>query len=59
MQCKACPCELRILQSHMEFTGDESPDTETKAWQVMELGCQNRQCPEYGKVQTTERVELN
>lgn len=59
MQCKNCHTEMRIVATRMEIKGDDSPDTETVVYRVMDYACRSRQCPEYDKVQNTVKVRLN
>ena len=59
MQCKNCHTEMRIVATRMEIEGDDSPDTETVVYRVMDYTCRSRQCPEYDKVQNTVKVRLN
>ncbi len=59
MQCKNCHTEMRIAATRMEIEGDDSPDTETVVYRVMDYACRSRQCPEYDKVQNTVKVRLN
>lgn len=58
MQCERCHTEMSIQSTRLEAEGDKSPDTETVVWRVLEYACRSRQCPEYGKVQKTEKVRL-
>lgn len=58
MQCKTCRCEMKIVGNHIQVEGDKSPDTETKVYRILDLACRARQCPEYGKIQVQQRIEL-
>ena len=49
MQCKKCNCSLSIARSHIEFDGDNSPDTPTKAFNVLDMVCTNPKCDNYSK----------
>ena len=49
---------MSIQSTRLAVEGDQSPDTETVVWRVLEYACRSRQCPEYGKVQKTEKVRL-
>lgn len=41
------------------FEGDESPETETKAFVEMDLKCRNKNCGNYDKVIQTSKVPLS
>ena len=58
MQCKTCKCEMEIIRHRIEAQGDNSPDTKTEVFEVLEMACRSKQCPEYGKVQAEKRVQL-
>lgn len=58
MQCKACRCEMAIVDSRIQVEGDKSPDTQTRVYRVLDFACRSKQCSEYGKVQEQQRVEL-
>lgn len=47
---------MRIHKSYLRITGDKSPDTPTKAEQVLELVCKNPQCAAFN--QTTEQSHI-
>jgi hypothetical protein len=47
MECPKCNCSLSISKMRIEFEGDESPDTETKAFNVLESVCTNPKCDNY------------
>lgn len=65
MKCPKCSKALQIANSKMEFEGDKSTDTETKAFQVMQMVCKNPSCSNFSKdldnpiVLETVRVPLN
>ncbi len=44
MKCPKCNIEMQITKSNLRFEGDNSPDTETKAYRVLTLECRNPQC---------------
>lgn len=58
MLCSKCGVELRNENGHYSFTGDDSPDIETKLWMNLDLVCRNKSCADYGKVQSTRQVEV-
>lgn len=58
MQCKTCKCEMEIIHHRIEVQGDTSPDDKTEVFEVLEMACRSKQCPEYGKVQAETRVQL-
>lgn len=50
MRCSKCGLDMRIKErSQILFEGDDSPDTETKAFYELTFTCENRQCPDYKK----------
>lgn len=49
MKCSKCAVEAAIMKTRMETTGDQSPDTQTEVWAVMEYQCRNPACGAYGK----------
>lgn len=49
---------MKIVGNHIQVEGDKSPDTETKVYRILDLACRARQCPEYGKIQVQQRIEL-
>lgn len=59
MLCPKCNTELMIQSARLEFTGDESPDTVTRAYTVQTLVCRNPQCSDCGKAVAENRVELH
>lgn len=48
MQCPKCDQSLRIGVSYITFTGDHTPDTETKAFTNLPMICINPDCLVYG-----------
>ena len=56
MLCKKCGIEGRIASTRTEVAGDQSPDTTTKVYSVMEVTCINPQCECFGKVIEEKRV---
>ena len=46
-KCPKCNGTLSIAKSHIKFEGDNSPDTETKAYNVLDMICTNPRCPNY------------
>jgi len=44
MLCPNCAAEMRITGKRLTFTGDESPETETKAFIELTLECKNPRC---------------
>lgn len=52
MQCPVCKCTLSIGISHIEFEGDNAPNTPTVAYNVLPMVCTNgdfggKPCPNY------------
>ena len=56
MRCPQCNTELRIMSSRLEVTGDDSPETPTQVWRVLEMGCVNPQCTKPEPIE--ERVRI-
>lgn len=54
--CEACGNELKVAGSHIVVEGDNSPDTKTRVFTVLEMECVNPQCVDKGKVREV-RVE--
>ena len=49
---------MRITGTHFEVENDDTPDLPTKFYDVMELSCVNRKCPNCDKVVETIKEEL-
>lgn len=49
MKCNACGVYAYIDSTEVVFEGDESPDTETKAYYNQHFVCRNPACPNNGK----------
>lgn len=47
MNCPTCNCTLSIAKTHLEFEGDNSPDTPTVAYNVLPMVCTNPDCDNY------------
>lgn len=47
--CEICGNELKVTGSRVICEGDDSPDTKTRVFTVLEMECTNPQCPEKGK----------
>ena len=45
MICSGCGCELHIVGTKISVEGDNSPDTQTKVYEVQILRCTNKRCP--------------
>ena len=58
MKCPLCKLEMRITGTHFEVENDDTPDLPTKFYDVMELSCVNRKCPNCDKVVETIKEEL-
>lgn len=43
-KCPECGCTLSIGVTHMEFEGDKSESTPTKAYNVLPMICTNLKC---------------
>lgn len=44
------------MSSRLEVTGDDSPETPTQVWRILEMGCVNPQCTKPEPVE--ERVRI-
>lgn len=55
--CPLCKTALQIKNSYLQLEGDDSPDTETKAYMVLERQCVNKNCEKYKTVVDTVRHE--
>lgn len=53
MLCPKCKVEMLAKNQRLTFEGDESPDTETKAFLTSDFVCRNPQCENYGRVVDT------
>ena len=63
MVCDICTCMLRITNSYHKAENDNTPDAETKGFNVQELSCVNnnfndKPCPNKDKVVKTIKHEL-
>ena len=47
--CEVCGNELKVTGSRVVAEGDNSPDTPTRVFTVLEMECLNPQCAENGK----------
>lgn len=56
MLCDKCGCELQIMGSHREVTGDNSPGTPTIVYDVLELFCKNPQCERFQRADPVKEV---
>ena len=52
-----CPNCKRITGKYLSFTGDKSPDTETKAFIKLQLECKNPQCTNRTPTYVTNPLE--
>ncbi|MCI5678716.1 MAG: hypothetical protein MR278_01835 [Bacteroidales bacterium] len=59
MKCDKCGMEAIISDKQLGFEGDESPDTETKAYHALTYSCRNRHCENFEKEVGTEKVYLD
>ena len=49
-QCPLCQTEMRVIDSCIEVIGDNSPDTLTQIFEVINFSCRNQQCPLLNKI---------
>lgn len=59
MICKYCNIVTKIERQRVEVEGDESPDTETKVYRVLDFVCRNPQCSHCGEKVEETRVRIN
>ena len=48
--CEVCGNELKVAGSRVTCEGDDSPDTKTRVFTVLEMECINPQCSARGKM---------
>ncbi len=48
--CEICGNELKVTGSRVICEGDDSPDTKTRVFTVLEMKCVNPQCSAAGKI---------
>ena len=53
--CPKCKTATYIGKTYTEVEGDNSPDTPTRVYTVVEQVCRNPQCEDYKKVIAKER----
>jgi len=58
MQCSKCNCSLSISKAHMEFEGDNTELTPTKAFNVLDMVCTNPKCDNYTKDLSNPKIIL-
>ena len=54
--CKSCNCEMRVVGSGYEISGDNSADTPTTLFSVVHLQCVNENCSDFGKKITVRNI---
>lgn len=59
MECMKCKTDGFITGRKLCFEGDESPETETKAYYEMTFTCRNPQCSAQGQEIGKEKVYLD
>lgn len=59
MECKKCGMAAIIYDKQLCFEGDESPDTETKAYHALTYQCRNINCDNFKKEVGTEKIYLD
>lgn len=57
MLCPNCKAEMRITGKYLSFTGDKSPNTETKAFIKLQLECKNPKCTNRTPTYVTNPLE--
>ena len=55
--CPLCKAALQIKNSYLQLEGDDSADTPTRAYTVLERQCVNKNCDNFKKVVDTIRHE--
>ncbi len=58
MICPKCKLEMRNEKPHIVFEGDDSPDTQTKAFMMVTPVCRNKKCPAYGEETAPIKTEM-
>lgn len=58
MICPKCKLEMRNENPHIVFEGDDSPDTQTKAFMMVTPVCRNKKCPAYGEETDPIKTEM-
>ena len=58
MRCNKCGTEAFINFSEIVVEGDESPETETKVFNVAHYLCRNKACSEYGCEVGTDKTQM-
>ena len=58
MKCPKCQVEMRISSSRNVLENDDTPETPTKLFKVLELTCMNRNCENFDTVVQTVKNEL-
>lgn len=59
MLCPSCKTEMLIDHAAYTVTGDSSPGTPTRIYNVPYFRCRNPQCGEYEKLTEGEKIPLN
>ena len=54
--CESCNCEMRVVGSGYEISGDNSADTPTMLFSVVHLQCVNENCSDFGKKITVRNI---
>lgn len=58
MKCSKCGTEAFIKEAEIVVEGDESPDTETKVFNVAHFVCRNPKCTQYGNEIGTDKTRM-
>ena len=58
MICPKCKLEMRNEKPHIVFEGDDSPDTQTKAFMMVTPVCRNKKCSAYGEETAPIKTEM-
>ena len=56
MVCPKCGLEMKVIRGFNAVTGDNSPESETKLYRVIEHKCENKSCVQ--KETIRERILL-
>lgn len=59
MQCNSCGLDGMITSQVLRFAGDDSPETQTKAYYDLTFTCRNPNCPSCGKEIGSMAVEVS
>ena len=59
MMCPYCNVVTKIERHRVEVEGDNSPDTETRVYRVLDFVCRNPQCAHCGEKVGETKTKIN